>query len=375
MNAARILPVAKALTTPLYKAMKGSPKMVGLGKDSEARLTMADLRTLIQSLATRPTHVYELVRRTHSAAGTADASSEGAGGIWFGDVFRPAVWRVCWPPEVRRRFKLGVLTNGDLEMAAIVLMMLVLEGLTERTRQHTLIFSDNTPAVSWTGRLVSSKADSRVVTRLRGRMTEAAMPTPENWPGKKNEPADTASRSFETFNAGPYKGWPTKADPLFLTLFAGTYVLPPQAGSWQLAALCPEPLSLMISALLGARLLMPRWMFPPVHGPGGSGHSIVKIMDSPTLSCPPKRTPKDSTSWWLSLPGAVQAYGGVGTRSRPTPSRLLSAISARPLNWADIPIPDTGATAAAQTSTSLSPASTTATEPQIPPPSRKLPSR
>jgi hypothetical protein len=32
--------------------MKGSPKMVGRGKDSEARLTMADLRTLIQSLAT-----------------------------------------------------------------------------------------------------------------------------------------------------------------------------------------------------------------------------------------------------------------------------------------------------------------------------------
>jgi hypothetical protein len=380
MNAARILPAAKALTTPLYKAMKGSPKMVGLGKDSEARLTMADLRTLIHSLATRPTHVYELVRRTHSAAGTADASSEGAGGIWFGDVFPPTVWRVCWPPEVRSRYKSGVLTNSDLEMAAIILMMLVLEGLTERTRQHTLIFSDNTPAVSWTNRLVSSKADSRVAARLlrilalRGRMTEAAMPTPDHWPGEKNEPADTSSRSFETFNAGPYKGWPTKADTSFLTLFARTYVLPPQTGSWQLAALCPEPLSLMISTLLGARLLMPRWMFPPVHGPGGSGQPIVRIMDSPTLSCPPKRTPKDSTSWWLSLPGAVQVYGGVGTRSKPTPSRLLSAISARPLNWADIPTPATEATAAAQTSTSRSPASTTATEPQIPPPSRKLPS-
>jgi hypothetical protein len=381
MNAARILPSAKALTTPLYRAMKGSPKMVGLGKDSEARLTMADLRTLIQSLAARPTHVHELVRRTHSAAGTADASSEGAGGIWFGDVFPPTVWRVNWPPEVKSRYKAGVLTNSDLEMAAIVLMMLVLEGLTERTRQHTLIFSDNTPAVSWTGRLVSSKAESRVAARLlrilaiRGRVTQAAMPTPDHWPGEKNEPADTASRSVETFNAGPYKGWPTKADASFLTLFARTYVLPPQTGLWQLAALCPEPLSLMISTLLGARLLMPQWMFPPVHGPGGSGPSIVKIMVSPTHSCPPKRTPKDSMSWWLSLPGAVQAYGGVGTRSRPTPSRLLSDISARPLNWADIPIPATAAPAAAPTSTLLSPASTTATEPQTLPPNRKWPSR
>jgi hypothetical protein len=219
--------------------------MVGLQKDSEARLTMADLWRLIQSRTTRPTHVYELVRRTHSAAGTADASSGGAGGIWFGNVIQPTVWRVCWPPKVRSRYKLGILTNSDLEMAAIVLMMLVLEGLAKRTRQHTLIFSDNTPAVSWTGHLVSSKAESRVaapllwILALRGRMTEAAMPTPDHWQGKKNEPAETSSRSFETFNAGPYKGWPTKANTLFLTLFARTYVLLPQTGScgnWQRSA-------------------------------------------------------------------------------------------------------------------------------------------
>jgi hypothetical protein len=238
MNASRILPAAKALTTPLYKAMKGSPKMVGLGKDSEARLTMANLRTLIQSLATRPTHVHaELVRRTHSAADTADASSEGVGGIWFGDVFQPTVWRVQWPPEVRSLYKLGVLTNSDLEMAAIVLMMLVLEGLAEHIRQYTLIFSDNAPAGSCTVCLVSSRAESRAAARLlwilalQGCMTEAAMPTPDHWLGEKNEPADTSSRSFETFNARPYKGWPTKADASFLTLFARTYVLPPQTGS------------------------------------------------------------------------------------------------------------------------------------------------
>jgi hypothetical protein len=264
MNATRILPAAKALTTPLYKAMQGSPNMVGLGKDSEARLALSDLRTLIKSLATRPTHVDELVRRTHSAAGTTDASSEGAGGIWFRNGLPPTVWRVNWPVEVRARYKSGILTNSDLEMAAIVLMMLVLEGLTDLTRQHTLIFSDNTPAVSWTTRLVSSKAESKVAARLlrilalRGRMTHAAMPTPDHWPGDKNEAADTASCSFETFNAGPYTGWPSTTDASFLTLFARTYPLPPQTGSWQLAAICPEPLSLMISTLLGGKLLMPR---------------------------------------------------------------------------------------------------------------------
>jgi hypothetical protein len=57
--------------------------------------------------------------------------------------------------------------------------------------------------------------------------------TPEHWPGDKNEPGDTSCRSFETFKAGRYKGWPANADASFLTLFAHTYALPPHAGSWQ----------------------------------------------------------------------------------------------------------------------------------------------
>jgi hypothetical protein len=59
MNAARILPAAKA--------MKGSPKMIRLGKDSKAHLALANLGMLIQSLATRPTHVNKLVPHTQSA--------------------------------------------------------------------------------------------------------------------------------------------------------------------------------------------------------------------------------------------------------------------------------------------------------------------
>jgi hypothetical protein len=58
--------------------MKRSPKMAGLGKDSEARLALSDLRALIKLLATQPTHIDELIRHTHSAAGMTDASSEGA---------------------------------------------------------------------------------------------------------------------------------------------------------------------------------------------------------------------------------------------------------------------------------------------------------
>jgi hypothetical protein len=92
-NATRILPAAKGLMTPLYQALRSGPKMIGMGKHSKLRGALADLRQLIQSLGQRATHVDELVQLTPSAAGAADASSQGAGGIWF-SCFPPTVWRV-----------------------------------------------------------------------------------------------------------------------------------------------------------------------------------------------------------------------------------------------------------------------------------------
>jgi hypothetical protein len=108
----------------------------------------------------------------------------------------------------------SILTNTDLKMVAIVLIMLVLEGLTNRTHQNMMMFSDSTPVVSCTGRLVSSKAESKVASQLlgilaiRGRMTN------------KIEQSDTLSQSSNRLNADPYKGWPANADALFLTMFS-----------------------------------------------------------------------------------------------------------------------------------------------------------
>jgi hypothetical protein len=147
-NATRILPAAKGFMTPLYKAMRGAPKMIGLGKHSELRTALADLRQIIHSLGARETHVNELVQLTPQAAGTCDAAAEGAGGVWLGAQFQPAVWRIKWPADVVERYRQGILTNSDLEMAAIIAQMLILEQLTPMRRQHCKLFSDNTPAVS-----------------------------------------------------------------------------------------------------------------------------------------------------------------------------------------------------------------------------------
>jgi hypothetical protein len=66
------------------------------------------------------------------------------------------VWRVKWPDNIRQRYKTEILTNSALEMAAIIIMMLVLEQLMPLKRQHCQLFSDNTPSVSWTTKLVAN---------------------------------------------------------------------------------------------------------------------------------------------------------------------------------------------------------------------------
>jgi hypothetical protein len=96
-HAARILPSAKGLFSPLNKATKGEPKEVGLGKHSESRAALLDLKHLVLSLASRPTHVSELVEHEPELAGTCDASAMGAGGVWLGYDLQPTVWRVEWP--------------------------------------------------------------------------------------------------------------------------------------------------------------------------------------------------------------------------------------------------------------------------------------
>ncbi len=71
-HAARILPAAKGMFSPLNKATKGNPKEVGIGKLSKTRAALLDLRHLVLSLASRPAHVTKLVGYDPEIAGTCD---------------------------------------------------------------------------------------------------------------------------------------------------------------------------------------------------------------------------------------------------------------------------------------------------------------
>jgi hypothetical protein len=120
-----------------------------------------------------------------SWSGTADESSKEAGCIWLGS-FPPTVWWVRWPDDILQRYKMGSITNSELEMAGIIIKMLILEQLMLLKQHHCHLFSDNTPSDSWTTKLVA-KAESVVaamllrVLTMRNQVTKAALPVIDHW--------------------------------------------------------------------------------------------------------------------------------------------------------------------------------------------------
>ena len=80
-HASIIFPAAKGFFSPLNGAMRGDPKLIGLGTDSEVRGAREDLISLMHLLSSRPTHVRELVPDVPHHASYHDAATEGAGGV------------------------------------------------------------------------------------------------------------------------------------------------------------------------------------------------------------------------------------------------------------------------------------------------------
>ena len=79
-----ILPAARAMFTPLNRALHGSPVVISLGPKSEARAALLDLRQLVLQLASRPTHVKEILPPgAPDYIGYCDARAFGAEGVWF----------------------------------------------------------------------------------------------------------------------------------------------------------------------------------------------------------------------------------------------------------------------------------------------------
>ncbi len=243
-HAARILPAAKAFFTPLNNALKGAPAFIGLPRNGEIRNALLDFASVIRDLASRPTHVNELVQKNLDYTGYCDASAFGAGGVWFGAAqhLRPIVWRVEWPKDVTKAVisttnPTGTLTNSDLEMAGVLLHEAVLEAALGPNRMRhvqTAIGCDNSPAVAWTKRMATRSASPVSFRLLKGlamrqRLTRSAPPAVFHVAGIDNILADVASRPikgvascFHLLEKHPNSICPNE----FLTLFNSKYVLP-----------------------------------------------------------------------------------------------------------------------------------------------------
>ena len=87
------LPGTRGLFSTLQDALsKGDRRRVRLNQHVHA--TAADFSLLVDSLASRPTRLYELVPRAPVAIGSCDACQRGMGGVWlFPDSRAPVVWR------------------------------------------------------------------------------------------------------------------------------------------------------------------------------------------------------------------------------------------------------------------------------------------
>jgi hypothetical protein len=287
-HAARILPSAKAFFTPLNNALRGLPPFIGLGRHGEVRTALLDIAYVIRNLASRPTHVNELVQADEpDYIGYCDASGFGAGGVWFGgrETMEPIVWRVQWPKDITEALVSdsnphGTITNSDLEMAGVLLQEAVLEAELGSTMvgKHFVIGSDNSPAVAWTARMASRSASPIAFRLLRGlamrqRLTRSAPPAVYHVAGVVNTLADVASRPvpgvaahFHLMETSPNAMCPQT----FLTIFNAHYPLP-QNKPWRNVQPSSALWSNVILTLRGQRLALPQWMgtLEKQHGPTG----------------------------------------------------------------------------------------------------------
>jgi hypothetical protein len=274
-HASIILQAAKGFFAPINAAMRGNPKVIGLGKSLEVRAALEDIISLVCILSSRPTHVRELVPDMPHYVGYHDAAAKGAGGIWFLLVndMPPQVWRTQFPVDIATEVvsddnPAGNITNLDLELAAKVFAVGIVLETAPRAKHAPLgMLCDNTPTVSWINRMASKSNSPTAGRLLRGLAimlfaNHARQLTTTHVCGVENIMADIASQ-------------PMKAQKLFcadaplsdtyFSLSFDTAFLLPNNQLWTLTDV-PKWLKFNVfETLRGRQLALRQWTGPSVH--------------------------------------------------------------------------------------------------------------
>jgi hypothetical protein len=207
--------------------------------------SLADFRSIADSLRDRPTRLRELVPVGPPVAlGACDACQRGMGGVWFHPGTGPVVWRAAFPPEVQRALitsdnRNGTVSISDLELAGTIahkhlLAQLAAASIVERS---IWLAGDNRASLAWATKGSATASTARAYLLRLNAMHQRRyryVPQHDFIAGKANVMADDASRRWDL------------TDSALLTHFRTCY---PQTTSWTLHHLDSDMLSALIGAL------------------------------------------------------------------------------------------------------------------------------
>ncbi len=150
------IPTGRGLLSPCNRLLRQCPDYVYLRRNWNILTALEGCWTLLRESTNEPTRCRELVAGWPDYIGIVDASGHGVGGVIFGELSActPVVFRWEWPDDIKQDIisltnPTGRLTNSDLEMAGLVILWLVIEGVCHNLREKWVtLFSDNSPTVS-----------------------------------------------------------------------------------------------------------------------------------------------------------------------------------------------------------------------------------
>jgi hypothetical protein len=240
------------LFSVLQHVLRDQPSSSRLRLSPLVKQALSDWSDLASTLSAHPVPIASLVPRAPHYVGAVDASSSGCGGFWIstthGALPQPLAFRQSFPVDLQNQLvsatnPSGVLTNSDLELAAIALGVATLNDHAPTPYACIYAASDNTPAVAWCtkGSTSSVGANAHLLRWIAQLARESTFTLhPVSIPGLSNRIADFCSRVFHL------------QDPQFIQALNTRF---PTYPSWQLAHPQPEHVHSMISAL--SRKMLP----------------------------------------------------------------------------------------------------------------------
>ncbi len=315
------IPAGHGLMSPFYRVLSKEPKTVFLRRNNTLYEALEDCRRFLRQSVSTPTRCQNLVHGWPDIVGVTDASAEGVGGVVFGEgsPTPPTVFRFQWPDDIRRDVRSasnpdGSITNSDLEMAALVMLFLVIEGtVSDLATKRVALYSDNSPSVHWVQRLAARNSDAAMqlirVLALRMQVHRISPLTTLHIEGSQNSMTDIPSRSF-----GSVKKWHCATDHAFLTLYNSLFPLPTQ-DSWTLFRLSSGIATKITSILRTKAIEAGEWR---------------RLQKTGTVIGPTGRASQNLWEWTLTFRGSPTSPEYDSSRASPQGSdQVTSAEAAR----------------------------------------------